>query len=332
MPTLDPTARSVAAALRAHRGGFVVVAHVDPDGDALGSVLTLARALRRLGRAVLCPMVDPPRFLRFLAHPGELAAPLDALPPDSCVVVLDGDLRRASGAPLAGARSVVGVDHHRHDGAGADPSWVDASYASTTLMVAQIVDALGLEWDAELATPCLAGLMTDTGFFRFGNTDRRALETAGRLIEAGVAYADLSDRLQWRHPDHFRMLAMVMATVRFHADGAIVLADQTSAMRAALGDSDDDSDDFVGQIRYAEGARLAVLFKERPGAIKLSLRSRGGVSARRIAQLLGGGGHDAAAGATLDGASLAEAEARLLAAAAPELARADAADRGSSGA
>ena len=319
MNPTDTPAQRVAHALRSHPGTFVVVAHVDPDGDALGSVLTMARALRRLGREVVMPMTGAPRFLRFLEEPGELSAPLSARPADALVVMLDGDVGRAAGVPLDGGRGVVNVDHHVTNGAEADVAWIDPSYASTTMMVAEVVDALGVPWDARLATPCLTGLMTDTGHFRFGNTDRRALEAAGRLIDAGVAYADLSDRLQWRHPDYYRMLALVMASVRFRAGGEIVLADQTLAMRDAVGESEDDADDFVGQIRYAEGTRLAAVLKERPGAVKVSLRSRGGVSARRIGQALGGGGHDAAAGATLTGVTLAEAEARLLASAEAEL-------------
>jgi bifunctional oligoribonuclease and PAP phosphatase NrnA len=314
-------AQRVADALLAHPGPFVVVAHVDPDGDALGSVLTLRRALLRMGREVVTPMAPPPRYLRFLARPGELTEPLPERPAEALVVVLDGDLVRAAGVPLAAGRGVVNVDHHASNLGDAEVAWVDPSYASATMMVAEVVDALGLDWDADLATPCLAGLMTDTGHFRFGNTDRRALEAAGRLIESGVAYAELADRLQWRHPDYFRMLALVMATVRLRAGGEVILADLTIAMRAAVGETDDDSDDFVAQIRYAEGARLAAILKERPGVVKLSLRSRGGVSARRICQTLGGGGHDAAAGATLAGATLAEAEARLLSAAHEELAR-----------
>lgn len=318
MDTIDPQAHRVARALLDHPGPFVVVAHTDPDGDAVGSVLTLGRALRRLGREVVMPMTPPPRFLGFLADDGELVAPLGERPPGALVVVLDSDPARASGVPLAGG-PVVNVDHHRTNPGTSEVTWVDPGYAAATMMVAAVVDALGVAWDARLATPCLAGLMTDTGHFRFGNTDRRALQTAGRLIDAGVAYAELSDRLQWRHPDYYRMLAMVMGTVRFPLDGEVALADQTLAMRAALGESEDDSDDYVGQLRYAEGTRVAAILKERVGAVKLSVRSRGGVSARRICVALGGGGHDAAAGATLEGSDLATAERRLLAAIESEL-------------
>lgn len=327
METIDPQARRVARALLDHGGPYVVVAHADPDGDAVGSVLTLARALRRLGRDVITPMTPPPRFLRFLSEDGELVAPLAERPPRALVVVVDSDPARSSGVPTNGG-PVVNVDHHGTNPGASEVSWIDPSYASASIMVAEVVDALGVAWDAELATPCLAGLMTDTGHFRFGNTDRRALQAAGRLIDAGVAYTELSDRLQWRHPDFFRMLALVMGSVRFRLGGEVVLADQTLAMRAALGESEDDSDDYVGLLRYAEGTRVAAILKERDGAVKLSVRSRGGVSARRICVALGGGGHDAAAGATLTGIDLAEAERRLLATVEAELGAVDAATAG----
>lgn len=316
-------AATIARALLDHRGPVIVVAHVDPDGDAVGSVLTLVRALRRLGRDATGAMTPPPRFLRFLVDEGELLAPLERLPEGALVAVLDTNLGRIAGAPLEGAARVVNVDHHGTNRGEAEVSWVDPSYASNTMMVAEVVDALGIAWDARLATPCLAGLLTDTGFLRFGNTDRRALEAAGRLLDAGVDYADLADRLQWRHPDYFAMLARVMRTVRFRLDGQVVLIDLTLAMRAATDGSEDDSDDFVQQVRYAEGTRVAAVLKEREGAVKVSVRSRGGVSAQRICVALGGGGHVAAAGATLDGATLADAETRLLKATAAELAQVD---------
>ncbi len=316
----EPPATRVAQALLDHDGPIVVVAHVDPDGDALGSVLTLTRALRRLGRDARAVMPEPPRFLRFLTEEGELTAPVGELAPGTLLAVLDTDLRRAAGAPHEAAARVVNVDHHGTNPGGADVLWVDAAYASATMMVAEVVDALGVPWDADLATPCLAGLMTDTGHFRFGNTDRRALERAGHLIEAGVAYGELSDRLQWRHPAYYGLLARVMGTVRYRLDGRAVLIDLTLAMRADAAADGDDADDFVQQVRYAEGTVVAAILKERPEGVKVSVRSRAGASAQRICVALGGGGHVAAAGATLTGLDLAAAEERLLAAIATELA------------
>lgn len=320
MPHVEPASR-VAQALLDHEGPIRVVAHVDPDGDAVGSVLTLTRALERLGRDAKAVIPAPPRFLRFLAEEAEFAAPLAELAPDTLVAVLDTELGRSIGVPLEAAARVVNVDHHGTNPGGADVLWVDSAYASATMMVADVVDALGVPWTAHLATPCLAGLLTDTGHFRFGNTDRRALERAGRLIDAGVAYAELSDRLQWRHPAYYGLLARVMGTVRYRLDGRAVLIDLTLAMRAAAAADGDDADDFVQQVRYAEGTIVAAILKERPEGVKVSVRSRAGASAQRICVALGGGGHVAAAGATLPGVDLAAAEERLLAAIAEELAR-----------
>lgn len=314
-------AETVARALLEHPGPVVIVAHVDPDGDALGSVLALARALRTAGREVLTPMSDPPRYLSFLHHPGELTAPLAELPAGALLVVLDGDPGRASGAPID-TDALVNIDHHASNRGDRGHCWIDPSYAAAALMVCEVIDALGVGWSAELAVPALTGIISDTGHFRFANTDRRVLERAAQLIDVGIDYADLSDRLQWRHLDHYRMLSMVLGTLQSHFGGELLLARQSLAMRAALGPTEDDSDDFVQHYRYAEGVRLAAILKEREGGVKVSVRSRGGLSARRICAALGGGGHEVAAGATLTGRTLDEAEGLLLEAVRRELASA----------
>ena len=320
-PTADLAAdlRDVAELLRAWEGPIVVLAHVDPDGDALGSVLTMARALRRLGKRVLAPLA-PPRYLAFLAEPGELGEALTELPDGSLALLLDTGPARATGAPLEGAALLVNLDHHPGNEGPADLLVVRPELAATAVLVKHLVDALGLAWDAHLATPCLCGILADTGTFRFANTDRHTLAVAGELIDAGVDYADLTDRLQWRHPAYFARLAAVLATMRTYEDGALVTIRQTLALRSALA-GDDDSDDFVGVVRYAEGTRIAVYLRETDEGVKLSLRSRDGVSARRVAEALGGGGHEVAAGARLVGIDLDEAEARLRQAVANELGR-----------
>lgn len=303
---------------RAWAGPIVVVAHVDPDGDALGSALALSRALRKLGKDVIVPL-QPPAYLAFLAEPGELAPPLATLPDGALLFVLDaGDTNRVAGAPVSGAAALFNVDHHGTNSRFGDLAVVEPAKAATAVLMKELVDALGVEWTVDLATPCLTGILTDTGTFRFGNTNMEALTTAGQLIEVGVDYGELTDRLQWRHPDYFRLLAKVMATVKFAEQGQLVYAVLSEAMR---GESpDDDSDDFVGVIRYAEGARVAVLLKERGATVKLSVRARAGASAQRICLSLGGGGHVAAAGATVTG-TLAQAEAAMLAAVREELER-----------
>jgi phosphoesterase RecJ-like protein len=304
-PAGDPDYHSrlleIGGVLRDWHGPIVIVSHVDPDGDAFGSSLALKRALERLGKHVTLPL-EPPSFLAFLAEDGELSPPLASLPERCLLVVLDvADRSRATGAPLVGADSLINIDHHGTNDHFGDLCLVEPDKAATALMVKDLLDTMGVSWTVEVATPCLTGMLTDTGNFRHGNTDRSVLEAAGALIDVGVPYAELTDRLQWRHPDYFKMLGEVMGTVAFHLDGRLVTARLTRARRERIGESDDDSDDFVGLIRYAEGTLVAVLLKERDGGVKLSVRSRGGVSAQAICRELGGGGHVAAAGATVHG-------------------------------
>lgn len=320
----------VAGKLLTWNGPIVIATHVDPDGDALGSALALKRALAALGKETLLPCT-PPRYLNFLVQAGELSEPLSALPKDALVAVLDVEVsRRLVGVPVVntqvvGAAFTIVLDHHGTNNRAGDLVCVEPARAATTQLVKDVVDALPLEWNAELATPCLTGLLTDTGNFRFGNTTPDVLHAAAELIAYGVAYTDLTDRLQRRHPDYFRMLGKVMSTVTFPLDGTVAVAEITRQMRAEIGPTDDDSSDYVGLIRYAEGVLVALFLREEgqdgEPKTKVSVRASAGVSAQAICVALGGGGHVAAAGATLR-VELGEAKAQVLAATRAELERA----------
>lgn len=312
--------RLVADVLRASDAPVVIIAHEDPDGDAVGSTLGLARALRQLGKEVWW-IVEPPRFLRFLPRDDEYHEPIEKLPEDAILVVLDsGDRHRAVGAPVEGF--VINIDHHGSNSRFGQIHIVDPTKAAAAQMVKDLIDALEVEWTEEIATPVLTGLITDTGNFRFGNTTPEVLETAAELVGHGVKLADLTDRLQWRPPQYFKLMGMVLSTVQFHFGGLAVSAHVTRQMTEEAGSGEEDSDDFVGVIRYAEGSYVAVFLKEREGATKVSIRSRAGVSAQNIAVELGGGGHVPAAGATLEGLSIEEAYPVVLAAVEKELKRA----------
>jgi len=323
-PQYQQNIHAIANTLRDWSGPIVLAAHVDPDGDALGSTLALKRALEQLGKDVTLPLT-PPRFLAFLVKEGELSEPLEQLPAGALLGVLDvADLPRLEGTPSDGASKLINVDHHGTNNRFGDIACVAPDKAATAQMVKDIIDALDVTWTPEIATPCLTGILTDTGNLRFSNTSPAVLQAVAELIDKGVAYAELTDRLQWRHPDYFKMLGWVMNTVAFPLEGLVATADVTLDMRDKLADSEDDSDDFVGQIRYAEGVQLAILFKERRSEdgsehVKISVRSRGEVSAQAICVRLGGGGHVAAAGATIN-APLAQAKTQVLEVAKDELA------------
>ena len=307
--------RLVAEVLKAVEGPIYVVTHVDPDGDAIGSSLGLYRALKALGKDARW-VATPPRFLRFLAKEEEYADPVEKLPPGSTLVVLDAaDPSRAVGAPVEGF--VINIDHHGTNPRFGQIAVVDPSKAATAQMVKDLIDLLGVGWTEEIATPVLTGLITDTGNFRFSNTTPEVLRVAAELVGYGVKLSELTDRLQWRPPSYYKLMGKVLSTVEFHFGGLLVTAHLPAEAQA-----EEDSDDFVGVIRYAEGSVVAAFLRQREEGVKVSIRSRAGVSAQNIAIKLGGGGHVPAAGATLKGLDLEAAYERLLEAVAEELRRA----------
>jgi phosphoesterase RecJ-like protein len=310
--------KQIADKLKSWQGPFVIVSHVDPDGDALGSTLALERALVSLGKQTTLVM-NPPKYLEFLLQPNELSQPLQTLPDNCLLAILDvADIARTEGAPITGAAFTINLDHHGTNDRFGDLACVEPAKAATAQMVKDVIDAMGVTWTEAIATPCLTGILTDTGNFRFGNTSPDVLRDAGELLQYGVHYVELTDRLQWRHPDYFKMLGKVMGTVEFPMNGLVALAHITQQMIAEVGETEDDSNDYVSLIRYAEGVKVAIFLRERETDTKISVRTRDGVSAQSICMALGGGGHVAAAGAKVAG-GIEEAKKKILEATRVEL-------------
>ncbi|MFC6591084.1 bifunctional oligoribonuclease/PAP phosphatase NrnA [Deinococcus lacus] len=331
--TSDPNARpttyaadmqAAAQLLLAHSGPVVVLAHENPDGDALGSVLGLSRALRALGKTVYAPL-DPPRYLQFLPKEGELCAPLTEWPAGALAAVLDVDNNdpvRVAGADLSEFDGpVINIDHHGTNQRRATVSVVDPSQPATAQLLAELIDALGAEWTPEIATPLLLGLITDTGSFQFASTGPETFRTAARLVEYGGRLGWLNEQRAQNTPTYFYLLREVLGSLEFLHGGEVVLARVDQGMLQRAGAEWEDVEAYVGLLRSAEGSRLAVVAKDLGDRVKFSLRSKGGVSAQNVAVALGGGGHVPAAGATLEG-SYPAARARLEAAIAAELERA----------
>jgi phosphoesterase RecJ-like protein len=291
---------------------------VRPDGDALGSLLALGSGCERLGKTVTLVSPDgvPPAY-RFL--PGWERVVTAAAGPVDLAIGVDADgsdrLGSAEAAVLA-APCVLDLDHHT----GPDPygqiQVVEPSAAATGELVLLLLDELGVALDRELAVCLMTALLTDTGSFRFSNVTPRTLEMAARLVAAGAApgpiYAAVYER---KPPAALRIAGRALAGMAAELEGALVRAALSRADFAAAGAGDEDTDGIVSTLQAAEGARVALLFREQAnGEVQVSLRSRDGISVAEIAARFGGGGHHAAAGCTLPG-PLPEAVAQVTAAA-----------------
>jgi phosphoesterase RecJ-like protein len=284
----------------------VLSGHVQPDADALGSTLALAEGLRRQGARVVATFPAPfvlPGSLRWL--PGaDTLVPSDRVPVAPEVFVsLDasstGRLGDLAGLLDTAGTSVV-VDHHASNPGFGTIRVVDPGAAATVVLVADLLDGLGVVWDADLATCLYAGLAADTGSFRFGNTAPATHELAARLLRTGIDHAGISQRLFDTAPfGWLPLLSLVTGRARLEpAVGAgLVWTWATAAEARDRGLAGDQLEALVDVVRATEEADVACVLKgQDDGSWVVSMRSRGATDVARVAIALGGGGHRQAAG------------------------------------
>ncbi len=320
-PQYQEKMRAIAARLQSHPGSIVIAAHEDPDGDALGSVLGLSRALEKLGLKAV-PVGVAPKYLEFLPDPAELTPQLETLPEGALLVALDSaETTRVVGVPMDQAGvPVINLDHHGSNPRFGEIALVSPDKAATALMIFDLVAALGVALDPRIAAPLLTGVITDTGFFRNSNANAEVLRVAADLVEAGASMVDINEALGIMTRNSYKMQSEVYATIQYELGGKLITAYVNDAMLTRVGCTWEEVESLVGYLRNAEGTQLACLYKDYGDRVKISLRSRGQVSAQNVAIACGGGGHVAAAGATING-SFADAKTKLLEEATKEFTR-----------
>jgi len=307
------------AAAAIHQSQTIVMAcHVNPDGDALGSLLGLALALIPLGKTLVCLSEDGvPDILKFLPHADLIQQTTDQSAFDLALVVDSGDLPRVGTTvqPIIGrARQVVDIDHHVTTGAFGDIRVLDARAASTAEIVYALLLALQVPITPEIATCLFTGIITDTGSFRFQNVTPNTLQVAAALLEAGAPPAFISENVfENRTFAATRLLGHALSSLQQTPGGKIVWASITASDFAELGATDQDTEGIVSYVRGVRDAEVGILFREMAdGGIRVSLRSRESINVAAIAEKFGGGGHRMASGCTVN-LPLAEAESAVIA-------------------
>jgi phosphoesterase RecJ-like protein len=302
---------------------FLLVCHVRPDCDALGSELAMAAILEHFGKDVLLVndfcvpptlrFLDPQRKVRQLGSD----VPAEQLQDREVIVVLDTSawiqLGKMADVLRASRAIKVVIDHHSSaDDLGAT-FFKNVEADATGRLVAEAADALGVPISPKIAEPLFAALATDTGWFRFASATAGTFRLAGRLVEAGAA----PDRLfrQLYEVDSLARLCLIgrtLARTRSELDGRLIHTWIEQADFQATGALASDTEDIINMTLTVGGTEVAFILVELgSGALKLSLRSRCDVDCARLAEQFGGGGHRRAAGATLPG-PLPEAQAKVL--------------------
>jgi phosphoesterase RecJ-like protein len=315
LPESDGLAQPLADAAAVIRSSqsIVLACHVNPDGDALGSMLGLALALISLGKDVVCLSEDGvPDILRFLPGMELVSKTTDMSTFDLALVVDSGDLPRvgATVQPLISrAQRVVDIDHHVTAGAFGDIRVLDSRAASTAEIVYALLETLTVPITADIATCLFTGIITDPGSFRFQNVTPNTLRVAAKLLESGAPPAYISENVfENRTFAATRLLGHALSSLVQTPDGQVVWAHITVQDFNALGATDQDTEGVVNYVRGVRGAEVGVLFREmEPGKIRVSLRSRESVNVAEIAAQFNGGGHRMASGCTVE-LPLAEAE------------------------
>ncbi len=304
-PNLDSDQREAVDVL-ASAERVLLASHVRPDGDGIGSEAALARVLAKLGKEVLILNPDPPseRFDFFtegltfgVFQGGEVPAHDVSVLLDISELSRCGDLGESIGR--AGSRKMV-VDHHIHPGdEWWDHAFVDVTASATGLLVYRIARSLGVELDRLAATAIFASIVSDTGWFKYSNTDAETLEATADLVRCGVQPFEVYRLLHQREvPEQPAWIASLLARTEYHAEGRLALIALPKS-EVDVGERVD-SDFVLDVLRSVETIEVVVFVRELvDGNCKVSLRSKTDFDVNAIARQFGGGGHRKASGATI---------------------------------
>lgn len=296
-----------AAAILAGTKEVAIACHLNPDADALGSMLGLAAFLRARGVSVICSYpnepLEPPRWASLL--PGvETLVPISAFPKEPGVMVTCDcaafDRLGPLGRQATRAREVIWIDHHRSNpGLGTVPL-NDPGASSTCEMVFRLIEEMGGEVPDETALCLYAGLVTDTGRFQYEATTPQTLRVAAALREHPFDHARLVQALyEDNSPEYLRLVGTALQRLTYEPNADLVWTYLTQADLQGAGVQPGETEDLIDVIRTSRDVDVAAVIKQqRDGRFKVSVRSRGGHDLAAVAAAFGGGGHRLAAGYT----------------------------------
>lgn len=283
---------------------FVVASHARPDGDAIGSAMAMAFAVRALGKAAtVVTDAPPPLFLQ--PFPGVDSVHITSAITesfDAALIMECGDLARTGVRGLERS-PVINIDHHPGNKVYGAVNWIDESAAACGEMAFTLIEALGVPITSEIATHVYLAILTDTGSFHFSHLSPRTYEIARRCVEAG---ADP----QWIARTHYdsnslarvRIFGAVMNAMAIVDDGRIALLSITRKVMEQLGGTNDDLEGLINFPLTVKDIEAVAFFKEvGDDDWRVSMRSKGNVNTGAIARQFGGGGHTNASGCSANG-------------------------------
>jgi phosphoesterase RecJ-like protein len=287
-----------------------VVGHVRPDGDCIGSQLGLTLALLNAGKNVTCWNQDPvPAKLAFLDPKKLIQAPEKGRQFD-CVIATDcASLERLGTAVdcISERKLFINIDHHASNTRYAEINWIAAREPSTGELIFRLLKAANWPVTPAISDCLFTAISTDTGSFQYPTTRPATYHVAAELVKRGANLARICDEVYQSYPlARVRLLRHVYNKFRLTHENQIAYFWLKQSDYTRTGSDPSDSEGLIDHIRAIEPVVIACVFEEiEPGLTRISLRSKSPkVDVNKIAQLFGGGGHSAAAGARVEGTAL----------------------------
>ncbi|MDX9834273.1 MAG: bifunctional oligoribonuclease/PAP phosphatase NrnA [Desulfobulbus sp.] len=296
-------------ALVREKGYFLLMTHLNPDGDALGSQLGLAEILDVLGKEVFCYLEEPVSPLyRFLPGAGRLQTDMTRVREfvsqagdDLASICLDcGEEKRLGreSRELMSFRPLAVIDLHQGNLGFGDCSWIEPHRSSTGEMVVDLATALGAELSARAAECLFAAISADTGSFRYDSTSTHTLQVAAELVRCGARPARVAGNLFDNYSlGRVRLMQEVLATLEMHERDRIAVIRVSQNMLERTFTTMEDTEQFINLPRAIRSVRVAVFLKElAEDSVSVSLRAKGQCDVSSVAARFGGGGHHNASG------------------------------------
>lgn len=301
---MDDLTRVAGALERADR--FLLTTHFHPDGDALGSMLSLGQALTSRGKRVAMVLMEGvPSPYTFLPGAGEVGnTPPEDFEPDLLVSLDCADQERMALPP--GSRDlglmILNIDHHISNRMFGAINLVDAEASATGEVVYRLLRTGGYRFTKEIATALYVAIATDTGFFRYANASREALKiAAGLVVDFDLDPGKIAEVVhEQKSLNAVKLLGEVLGTLKLAVGGTVSWMYLDQEMLGRYPVELEETEGFINYARSINGVEIALFFKEaKEGEIRVSWRSGATADVSQLASYFGGGGHARAAGCTI---------------------------------
>ena len=292
-------------AIAAH-DSFLITAHENPDGDAVGSSLALGNYLRKLGKDVTVYFCDPlPDLYAFLPMADQVVNSLPLRSFDITFILDVGEFRRA-GEEMVNFQEcgkLINIDHHLMCDKFGAINLIDPTAAATGALIYRVIKAAGHGLDNDTALCIYTAIITDTGSFRYSNANPEAFAIAGETVACGVNTWYVAEKLYESQPQkRLELLALALSTLTVSPQGDVASVTVTLDMYAKTGTCAELTDGFINYPRSIRGIEVALFFREiKTGLFKVGFRSKGNVDVSALSAAFGGGGHHNAAGCEISG-------------------------------